>query len=141
MRKSTVYTGLYGFISLFPVFRVSGTVFQPVEWAVAEKTVNLIRSLVAGIILAVPVFKISVRKVHNLPLSFILKIHALFYKILCKRRIRGVIKVWKSDEHIVIFDNALILLPADRFGNNARVPVSFAVVIVEFMSFYRSSFA
>ena len=60
MGKSTVYAGLYGFIPFLYKLRVSGAHFHPVQRAVAKKTVNLIASLMAGIILTVSVFEISV---------------------------------------------------------------------------------
>lgn len=60
MGESTVNAGFDDFIALLLKLRVSRAVFKPVERAIAEKTVNLIRSLVAGIILTVPVFEIPV---------------------------------------------------------------------------------
>ena len=57
MRKSTVSADLYGFIPFLLKFGISGTVFKPVQRAVAEKTVYLLDSVMAGVIFTCGILK------------------------------------------------------------------------------------
>jgi hypothetical protein len=60
MGKGTIGAHLYFMAILFLIGRIAGTVFSGIEGAVAKHTVQMLDSLVAGIIFTVPIFKIPI---------------------------------------------------------------------------------
>ena len=60
MREGAVSTDLEPFALMFPVFRLSGTVFPGIQGAIAKQAVKVLKTLMAREIFTVPVFKKTV---------------------------------------------------------------------------------